>query len=540
MSKVIKDENGKPLKGSCGDEVAYKLAKRDIVLHFRENPTISNKELLVWAQSKGHDSSDIADIIKHLNYARVFKKSVRKEYTDHVEISIKCNRAAADNMLPLIRQLQVMGSVGSSRSITIEDYDGKNRFGFDGDGPDNIESIELDGELVKSNSEGNMEKAKYTKRTGSPGSYKYYYDAVELRRQRDAAVDKQFKRNKQAHDAGVSDVEKMTDPVKIEAAIKQAVTAMQSAKTRAQSMRLNGRLVALRAQLQESKKKTVKKETSGTLPQGENTLAEANIIFSIKQTLPQDISTLTTGNATSLIKQAVKMPLKTLRRNQDIVEQQKGMAYKKKNYKALDRLEVMGDIYTAAVDIKEFKDTTPKEWGEEIIERIRKMKKSLIKEKVASPQKSKMEDFMERGKSGLALVIFPGELTKAANLSGVGGSIKHPAGLSSVGGKTKSKIPYTSHTERMALAKMAAERMMAPKPENEGKYADTPEVDRKGREKGQKPAGAVGSTGVSGEGSQAHENFGRETVIVNPTDLGAGRPESAAKYGGVKKVPRKS
>lgn len=439
MSKVIKDEKGKPIKGSCGDEIAYKLAKRDIVLHFRENPTISNKELLVWAQSKGHDSSDIADIIKHLNYARVFKKSVRKKYTDDVEISIKCNRAAADSMLPLIRQLQVMGGVGSSRSITIEDYDGKNRFGFDGDGPDNIESIKLDGELVKSNMEKAMEKSAYTKRTGTPGNYKYYYGPVKGRR-----------------------------------------------------------------------KRKVKAATTIARERGRGT----------QGTLPHDIHTLTVDNATSLIKQAVKMPLKTLRRNQDIVEQQKEKAYEQKNYKALDRLEVMGDIYTAAVDIKEFKDATPKGWAEEIVRSM----------------KSHMEGNME--KSGISLVIFPGELTKAAKLSGVGA--KHPAGLSSVGGKTKSMIPYTSHTKRMAFAKMAAERMLAPKPESEGKYADTPEVDRKGREKDQKPPGSVGSTGVSGMESQASDNFGRETVIVSPTDIGAGRPESASKYGGVKKVPRKS
>jgi len=428
---MIKDENGKPLKGSCGDEIAYKLAKRDIVLYFRENPTLSNKELLVWAQSKGHDSSDIADIIRHLNYARVFKKS----------------------------------------------------------------------ELVKSNMEKFMEKAK-----------------------------------------------------------KMPVGTISHGRKKV----AEGKWVPW---FEGKKKKVVKKETQGTLP--------------------LDVSTLTEVNAISLIKQAVKIPLKTLRRNQDIVEQQKERAYKQQKHKVLDRLEVMGDIYTAAVDIKEFKDTTPKEWGEEIIERISKMKKSLMKGKAGTrgvpdgsgpegkgptgrrmpPQKpkredfdsdetfsqalvrwkntqgknikkSRMEGFMERGKSGLALVIFPGELTKAANLSGIGSSIKHPAKLSGVKGNTKSKIPYTSHTERMALAKMAAERMMAPKPENEGKYVDTPEVDRKGREKGQKPAGAVGSTGVSGMESQAHDNFGRETVIVNPTDLGAGRPESAAKYGGVKKVAK--
>ena len=517
MSKM-----NEPIRASCGDEAAYKLTRRAVETFFRKNQNPSDAQLHKWAKDNGLDIHDVEEIVykvasEHVK-EKVKKSKVEAKMVEHLQETGLHKKGHVMKVDPeeLARGIKVEMEHTSSKQVAHE-------IALDHLHEDPKYYTHLEGK--------HMEKAKYTKRTGSPGSYKYYYGAVEFKRQRDAAAEKQFKRNKQAHDAGVLDVEKMTDPVKIEAAIKQAATAMQSAKTRAQSMRLNGRLVALRAQLQESKKKTVKKETQGTLPQGENTLAEANIIFSIKQTLPQDVSMLTISNATSLIKQAVKMPLKTLRRNQDIVEQQKERAYKQKNHKALNRLEVMGDIYTAAVDIKEFKDTTPKEWGEEIIERIGKMK---------NVKKSRMEGFMERGKSGLALVIFPGELTKAANLSGVGGSIKHPAGLSSVGGKTKSKIPYTSHTERMALAKMAAERMMAPKPENEGKYADTPEVDRKGREKGQKSPGPVGSTGVSGEGSQAHSNFGRETVIVNPTDIGAGRPESAAKYGGVKKVPRKS
>lgn len=89
-------------------------------------------------------------------------------------------------------------------------------------------------------------------------------------------------------------------------------------------------------------------------------------------TLPHDVSKLTVESATSLIEQASKMPLKTLRRNQDIVEQQKGLAYKKKKVGALDRLEAMGDMYTAAVAIREFKDSTPKEWAEEIVARIKR------------------------------------------------------------------------------------------------------------------------------------------------------------------------
>jgi len=155
-----------------------------------------------------------------------------------------------------------------------------------------------------------------------------------------------------------------------------------------------------------------------------------------------------------------------------------------------------------------------------------------------------MEDTMK--KSGLSLVVFPGELSKAVNMqtismgvasAKVSGSAGHPAGLSKVGGKTKSKIPYTSHTERMALAKMAMERML-PKPESEKEHTNTPDVNRNGREKGEKPPYKNFAAGASGSGSQAHANFGRETVVVSATDIGSSRPESASKYSGVKKVAK--
>ena len=97
-------------------------------------------------------------------------------------------------------------------------------------------------------------------------------------------------------------------------------------------------------------------------------------------TLPQNVNTLTMDNIVSLIKQTVKIPLKTLRRNQDIVEQQKEKAYKDKNHRAYKRLEVMGEIYQAAVDIKEFKDATPEEWAKNIIPTTKKYERSFIEE----------------------------------------------------------------------------------------------------------------------------------------------------------------
>jgi hypothetical protein len=92
------------------------------------------------------------------------------------------------------------------------------------------------------------------------------------------------------------------------------------------------------------------------------------------KTLPQDVSKLDVDTVENLISQAVKIPLKTLRRNQDLVEKQQEKANEKKNYKALDRLDAMSRIYQAAVDIKEFKDSTAKDWAESIMESIQKQK----------------------------------------------------------------------------------------------------------------------------------------------------------------------
>jgi len=138
-------------------------------------------------------------------------------------------------------------------------------------------------------------------------------------------------------------------------------------------------------------------------------------------------------------------------------------------------------------------------------------------------------------KSSIALVIVPGELSKAAvKLSAV--SAAHPAGLSGVQGKTRSKIPYTSHVERMRLAKMAVERMLLPKPEGAGEHSDTAVVDRKGRVKGEKTPYSGYATGVSGMGSQASDNFGRATIIVKPSEIGSSAPEGSTAHTPIKNV----
>ena len=120
-----------------------------------------------------------------------------------------------------------------------------------------------------------------------------------------------------------------------------------------------------------SQKKPSKDKVQRNLEEGRGKKSTGEKKQETVETLPQDISTLTIDNVTSLVKQSVKMPLKTLRNNQDIVERQKGMAYKQKNAKAYRRLEVIENIYQAAVDIKEFKFTTAGAWAKEIVGKIK-------------------------------------------------------------------------------------------------------------------------------------------------------------------------
>lgn len=64
---------------------------------------------------------------------------------DH-KIEIECSDQALEELLPLLRQMEIMGNQGSSRSIKIEDWDGPSDFGFDGDGNAKIRSIKVDGQ----------------------------------------------------------------------------------------------------------------------------------------------------------------------------------------------------------------------------------------------------------------------------------------------------------------------------------------------------------------------------------------------------------
>jgi hypothetical protein len=60
-------------------------------------------------------------------------------------IEVVCSATALDALLPLLQEIQHMGSIGSSRGIKIEDWDGRTNFGFDGDGSDDIFEIRVDG-----------------------------------------------------------------------------------------------------------------------------------------------------------------------------------------------------------------------------------------------------------------------------------------------------------------------------------------------------------------------------------------------------------
>lgn len=60
-------------------------------------------------------------------------------------IELVCSDQAVEELVPLLREFQRMGRQGSSRSVKIEDWDGKNSFGFDGDGNAKIDTIKVDG-----------------------------------------------------------------------------------------------------------------------------------------------------------------------------------------------------------------------------------------------------------------------------------------------------------------------------------------------------------------------------------------------------------
>jgi 2'-5' RNA ligase len=72
-----------------------------------------------------------------------------EEAASDVTITFKASDEAAESIVPLLKELKKMGSQGSSRDIKIEDWDGRDRFGFDGDGASKIGDITVNGEVVE-------------------------------------------------------------------------------------------------------------------------------------------------------------------------------------------------------------------------------------------------------------------------------------------------------------------------------------------------------------------------------------------------------
>lgn len=156
-----------------------------------------------------------------------------------------------------------------------------------------------------------------------------------------------------------------------------------------------------------------------------------------------------------------------------------------------------------------------------------------MKSKVSNNTTEKSEGEGKMNRSSIALVLTPGQLSKAYGKD-------HPAKVTKPNTNTKSDIPYEGHTERMKLAKMAAERMLgASKPESEKKYSDTQAVDHKGREAGGKAPYSGYGTGVSGDDSRADNLYGAPSYLVSPSELGAGKPEGATAHTPVKNVRKR-
>jgi mannose-6-phosphate isomerase-like protein (cupin superfamily) len=165
--------------------------------------------------------------------------------------------------------------------------------------------------------------------------------------------------------------------------------------------------------------------------------------------------------------------------------------------------------------IKLYTVYTSKEHPDMIVERT----KAEAKQREGSEKNkhgSKEEDMK---KSSVALVIVPGSLMKSAKLSNI--SAKHPAGISKVEGASNMWPSVASHTERIKLAQMAAERML---PKANPEKVTPPTVDHKGREVGGKAPSKSFDTSVSGMGSSSSDLFGKPSniKISSPVSLKAG------------------
>lgn len=78
--------------------------------------------------------------------------AVADSYKDEIEVSFKVRGNAKGQVPKLLHLMHCMGSMGCSRSITVEDMgeNGKDvMFYFDGDGPDKLDDIIVNGKPYK-------------------------------------------------------------------------------------------------------------------------------------------------------------------------------------------------------------------------------------------------------------------------------------------------------------------------------------------------------------------------------------------------------
>jgi hypothetical protein len=86
---------------------------------------------------------------EHLNEQLARARSgVVESYHDEVVLTVKCNRAAAEALEPLLDHIKKTGAIGHTFDIVVDpdNSDYRKRFGFDGDGPDRIHDIKVSGE----------------------------------------------------------------------------------------------------------------------------------------------------------------------------------------------------------------------------------------------------------------------------------------------------------------------------------------------------------------------------------------------------------
>lgn len=116
---------------------------------------VGNKEYAGVAAPEARKYRDVmrnhrSDVYAYAESFLSFPLSPVNESDSDVKIEFTASQEGAESVVPLLKELRSMGMAGSSRSIKIEDYDGKNSFGFDGDGSAKIGEIKVGGKVVES------------------------------------------------------------------------------------------------------------------------------------------------------------------------------------------------------------------------------------------------------------------------------------------------------------------------------------------------------------------------------------------------------